>query len=284
VPLFDPATTSRSSSKRWTPSIRSVTDSPVWNEDDSATYRQLAPVAVPSRVRQLATIATLLPFDSTDTCRIVEIGCGEGILGHTLAELFPNARITELDGSPTMREATAHRLALHGDRIRVDSMDLASDDWHVHLDGADAVVSSLVIHHLDGPGKKRLFEDIGRRSSERSALVVADLVEPAGPQALELFAGSWDESARLQAEGSGRGELFDLFRSTEWNIYRVPDPMDKPSRLVDQLQWLADAGFALVDCFWLEAGHAIYGGYKQGAGTGSIDYTFALGAASKAAS
>jgi tRNA (cmo5U34)-methyltransferase len=260
-----------------------VTDSPAWSEGDSEVYRRLAPVAVPSRVTQLATIATLLPFDSTDTFRIVEIGCGEGILGHTLAELFPHARITELDGSATMREATTRRLAPHGDRVSVESMDLADDDWRAHLDAADAVVSSLVIHHLNGPGKKQLFEDIGRRSSQRSALVVADLVEPAGPQALELFAGAWDESARAQAEDGGRSELFDLFRSTEWNIYRVPDPMDQPSRLLDQLQWLAAAGFALVDCFWLQAGHAIYGGYKDGAGAGRIDYTSALRAASKAA-
>jgi len=261
-----------------------VTDSPVWNEDDSDVYRRLAPVAVPSRVRQLATIATLLPFDPTDTFNIVEIGCGEGILGHTLAELFPNARITELDGSATMREATNRRLAPHGDRIRVDSMDLAADGWRIHLDGVDAVVSSLVIHHLDGAGKRRLFEDIGRLTSERSALVIADLVEPAGPQAHELFAESWDESARHQAEDGGQDELFDLFRSTEWNIYRVPDPMDQPSRLVEQLEWLADAGFALVDCFWLEAGHAIYGGYKEAAGDGRIDYISALRAAAIAAS
>jgi len=261
-----------------------VADSPVWSEGDSDVYRRLAPVAVPSRVRQLATIATLLPFETTDAFNIVEIGCGEGILGQTLSELFPNARTTELDGSATMREATARRLAPHGDRIRVDSMDLAGDDWRVHLEGADAVVSSLVIHHLDGTGKKRLFEDVGRLTSERSAFVVADLVEPAGPQAQELFASSWDESARQQAETGGQGELFDLFRSTEWNIYKVPDPMDQPSRLVDQLEWLVEAGFALVDCFWLEAGHAIYGGYKEGAGAGRIDYTSALRAAAEAVS
>ena len=241
-------------------------------------------MAVPSRVRQLATIATLLPFDSTDAFNIVEIGCGEGILGHTLAELFPNAGITELDGSATMRETTIRRLAPFGDRIRVDSMDLAGDDWLVHLEGADAVVSSLVIHHLDGTGKKRLFEDIGRRTSDRAALVVADLVEPASAQALELFAASWDESARHQAEDGGQVELFELFRSTGWNHYRTPDPIDKPSRLVEQLEWLADAGFARVDCFWLEAGHAIYGGYKEGAGAGRIDYTSALRAAGDAAS
>lgn len=161
-------------------------------------------MAVPSRARQLATIATLLPFESNETFRVVEVGSGEGHLSQTIAALFSNARITALDGSETMRAATARRLASHGDRICVASMDLAAEDWLAHLDGADAVVSSLVVHHLDGPGKKRLFEAIGERTSARSALVIADLVEPASLQALELFAASWDESVRLQASAGGR--------------------------------------------------------------------------------
>ena len=236
-------------------------------------------MAVPSRDHQLATIATLLPFEPNDAFEVVEIGTGEGLLSHTIAGLFPNARITALDGSESMRAAAAERLASHADRVRVGSMDLAADDWLTQIDGADAVVSSLVIHHLDGPGKKQLFGAIGERTSARSAFVIADLVEPASPQALELFAASWDESARLQAEARGENELFDLFRSTEWNVYRVPDPLDKPSRLADQLQWLRGAGFAVVDCFWLETGHAIYGGYKPDAGGGRIDYAAALQAA-----
>jgi len=259
-----------------------VTDTPVWSEQDSDTYRRLAPVAVPSRDRQLATIATLLPFESNDNFAVVEVGSGEGVLSQTIAGLFPNARITALDGSESMRATAAKRLASHGDRVRVDSMDLAAEDWLAHLDGADAVVSSLVIHHLGGPSKKRLFEAAAERISARSALLIADLVEPASPQALELFAASWDESARLQAEAGGENELFDLFRSTEWNIYRVPDSMDKPSRLADQLVWLKGAGLAVVDCFWLEAGHAIYGGYKRDAGDGRVNYVSALRAAADA--
>jgi hypothetical protein len=30
-----------------------------------------------------------------------------------------------------------------------------------------------------------------------------------------------------------------------------------------RLECLKEAGFAIVDCFWLQAGHAIFGGYKQ---------------------
>lgn len=35
-----------------------------------------------------------------------------------------------------------------------------------------------------------------------------------------------------------------------------------PSRLLDQLKWLEEAGFQQVDVYWMQAGHAIYGGEK----------------------
>jgi tRNA (cmo5U34)-methyltransferase len=247
-----------------------------WGEGDSDTYRRLAPVALPSRVQQLATLATLLPFGAGEEFRVVEIGSGEGFLSDTLARAFGRARITALDGSESMRRATTERLASHGDRIEVGPLVLEEPGWHEHLDGADAVVSSLVLHHLDGTGKQRLFEAVARRTSARAALLIADLVEPTSAQALELFAATWDDSTLRQARESGHEELFDLFRSTEWNIYRVPDPMDRPSPLADQLRWLSEAGFAVVDCFGLEAGHAIYGGYKSGAGDQRIEYPRAL--------
>ena len=31
---------------------------------------------------------------------------------------------------------------------------------------------------------------------------------------------------------------------------------------IDQLDWLREAGLSTVDCFWMQAGHAIYGGYR----------------------
>jgi hypothetical protein len=39
--------------------------------------------------------------------------------------------------------------------------------------------------------------------------------------------------------------------------------MDRPSPLFHHLVWLKHAGFAAVDCFWLCAGHAVYGGFKD---------------------
>lgn len=49
----------------------------------------------------------------------------------------------------------------------------------------------------------------------------------------------------------------------DYGRYFDPD-FDKPSRLVNQLNWLAAAGFTAVDVYWLRAGHAVFGGYKKG--------------------
>ena len=49
-----------------------MTDS--WSEDASALYRRLAPVAVPDRAQQIATLLTLLPYGAGDAFRVLESG------------------------------------------------------------------------------------------------------------------------------------------------------------------------------------------------------------------
>ncbi len=68
----------------------------------------------------------------------------------------------------------------------------------------------------------------------------------------------------------------------EWNYYRFPDPSDRPSPLIDQLVWLKEAGFEVVDCFWVQAGHAIFGGYKSPPPTDALRFSDALQSAQKA--
>ena len=74
-----------------------------------------------------------------------------------------------------------------------------------------------------------------------------------------------------------------LFAGEHWNYFRYDDPFDKPSPLFDQLQWLASAGFSDVDCFWMNAGHALYGGYAGSSSDAErVTYEMALVAAREA--
>jgi tRNA (cmo5U34)-methyltransferase len=252
------------------------------SEADWRTYRRLAPAAVPARAEQIATLLTLFPFGSSDPFRAVELGTGEGHLSHAVLDQFPNASVLALDGSPRMLELARSRLGRFGNRAATDFFELASPDWLPLVDGADIVISSLCVHHLDHSGKRSLFASLRPRMSDRGAVLIADLVAPRRAEAQRLFAETWDHFAEQQSHAAtGSGELFDLFLATEWNVYRYPDPMDVPSPLLDQLRWLEDAGFKGVDCFWLRAAHAIYGGFcaSDPGSPAGVSYTEALRAA-----
>jgi cyclopropane fatty-acyl-phospholipid synthase-like methyltransferase len=235
-----------------------------WTEADSSLYRALAAVAVPDRAEQMAVLLTLLPLGTDEVGRVVELGCGEGRLAGAVLTAYPRVSVLALDGSEEMREQTSARLRGFGERAEVGALDLHDDDWFGTLDGVDAVVSSLALHHLDGAGKRWLFGEAARRLSSQGALLIADLLEPKRDEAREVFAASWNAAAERQSRRApGSAQALERFRQTEWNIYQFPDPLETPSPLFEQLTWLRDAGFASVDCYWLRAGHAVYGGYRS---------------------
>ncbi len=248
-----------------------------WSESNTQLYQKLAPVAVPARAEQIASLLTLLPFAMPQSFRAVEVGCGEGLLAYALLDCFPQAELVALDGSAAMRRQAGRRLQPFGERARVEAFELASVDWLQHVVGADAVLSSLCLHHLNGQQKQALFTALAERLSPRGALLIADLVAPQRPEAQQLFAAAWDRAAQSQSLAvAGSTRLFDLFVEAEWNYYYFDDPVDTPSPLFDQLLWLRQAGFAVVDCFWLQAGHAIFGGYKsRSEGGGGISFEMA---------
>jgi tRNA (cmo5U34)-methyltransferase len=255
-------------------------DTEKWTADMSEVYRAIASVAVPDRAGQMAAILTLLPFRQDEAFRVVELGAGEGRLAWAMGHRFPQAALLALDIEETMREQAKQRLRPFGDRAAVEAFDLAAADWYGLLDGADVVVSSLCIHHLDGAEKRNLFREVRRRLSDRGAFLIADLILPQRNEARELFAATWDaitEQTSLAVTGSRA--VYEQFHSVGWNNFRHDDPFDKPSPLSDQLLWLREAGFAVADCFWMQAGHAVYGGYASAHEGGGVSYTDALAAA-----
>jgi tRNA (cmo5U34)-methyltransferase len=234
-----------------------------WDEEDSSTYRAIAAAAVPRRREMLATLVSLVPFSPGEALRIVELGAGDGRLGSALLESFPRATLVALDGSESMRAEAAERLRRFGDRARVASFDLATVEWWEVLFGADVVVSSLALHHLNDAKKQYVYKAIADRISERGALLIADLVQPSHPVGRELAAAVWDATVVEQADGRTAPELLQRFRDAKWNYYRFPDPSDQPAALFHHLVWLKHAGFPAVDCWWMFAGHAVFGGHKH---------------------
>lgn len=234
-----------------------------WTENDSQTYREIADVAVPRRQEMVATLVSTVPFTADEPVKILELGSGDGRIAEALLTVFPRATLTALDGSNAMRRETTRRLALFGERARVAAFDVAALDWWDRMFGVDLIVSSLCLHHLNDAKQQYLYKAAADRLSPRGALLIADLVDPQHPAARRLAADQWDAQAKQQADALGAPELFQRFVEARWNHFRFPDQEDQPSALFHHLVWLRHAGFEAVDCFWLNAGHAVFGGFKQ---------------------
>jgi len=241
-----------------------VSQQPIgWAEDNSQFFIDFGEVVTPSRAEQMSMAASLVPAQESEQFVAVDLACGAGLLSATLLRRFPECRVIALDGSPRMLEATAKNLAQFGTRFELDIFDLKKRDWLESLPNqVRCFVSSLSIHHLDGTEKQQLFRDLRNRLEPGGALIIVDLVEAVNDWARRAYADAWDAAVKEQAlRLNGDLGAYERFREG-WNHYVTPDvDFDKPSRLFEQLQWLQQARFSQVDCFWLKAGHAVYGGY-----------------------
>lgn len=235
-----------------------------WDEAASATFIDYGRYFVPDREVQMQTICDML-FATTVPFVLMELAHGEGLLAEMILEKFPQATVHGYDISPEMRQTAVKNLARFGERFHSHHFDLLEETWRSPDFTPQAVVTSLTVHHLDGPGKQRLFADMYRILAAEGALIIADLIEPVSALGNKVAATSWDTAVKERAQLVADNEdVFAEFEKLEWNLFRYPDPeVDKPSPLLAQLKWLEQAGFTAVDVYWLRAGHAIFGGYKE---------------------
>jgi tRNA (cmo5U34)-methyltransferase len=244
-----------------------VADPSGWSEADSAHFLTTASYIVPERAFLYSLIGALIP-PSDDPMTLIELCCGDGTLAATLLRRFPSCTLLAYDGSARMRGRARESLAPFGDRAKVAAFDLNATDWRRGTAMAHAIVSSLCIHHLHHDEKKKLFADLFRLLQPNGVLLIADIIQPATPHATAVAAQQWDESVRAQAAARGKSELFEAFTADQWNIFRYPDPADRPAPIWSQLRWLKAAGFAAVDVYWSHAGHAVFGGHKRSSDDG----------------
>lgn len=234
-----------------------------WTDANSETFISLGDVFVPDREAQLNAICGLVPESSS---LIVELSCGEGLLAERLLGQFPSGRLVAFDASPAMLERAAARLAHFGDRQEVRRFEIADAGWRSEWQEAcDAVVSSLAVHHLDDPGKRRLYADVLRMLRPGGALVIADVIQPVSAAAVRLAAAEWDRAVREQSlTRFGDLSAHEAFVSSGWNSFEPgnDDPMDMMSPLADHLRWLEAAGYVGVDAVWARAGHGVYAGWR----------------------
>lgn len=84
-----------------------------------------------------------------DTCeRLLDVGCGPGVLTTVFAHAFPQAETVAVDGAPSLLERARDRAAREGVAGRVRTVQAQLPEELGGLGSADLIWTSNVVHHI----------------------------------------------------------------------------------------------------------------------------------------
>lgn len=238
-----------------------------WQVEDTELFTRFGEAFVPRRAEQIEVVCELLACPTTPCSEVLDLGCGDGRLAEAVLRRIPETHVTILDASVEMLELAQVRLATFSDRIRSVHARLEDLDWRCGT-MYSSIISSLAIHHLNDSGKKILFRDIVRMLSRGGVFAMADLIDPATSAARRLAASQWDNAVETSSKklySDSDLDAMTAFERSQWNHFKLsqPDPVDKPSRVTEHVDWLREAGFVDVDVCWAYAGHAVVAGTRK---------------------
>ena len=217
---------------------------------------------IPFASDQTAVMLRLLRALDIPLSRFMDIGCGDGVLAAAIAENFPEASGTLVDFSGPMLEGARERFK-GNNRIRIVEADFGDPSWVEKAEADspfDAIVSGFAIHHQNDRNKKRIYGEVFSLLAPGGLFLniehVASRSEWGKKMADKLFIGSGLEYKSAKGKGGMREEGGLAF-------FNRPDRDDNQLTPVEvQCEWLREAGFADVDCFFKAFELAVFGGRK----------------------
>jgi SAM-dependent methyltransferase len=90
-------------------------------------------------------------IDPASVARVVDAGCGPGLVTCALAELFPTARVTGIDSAGQLLDRLRARALAAGVADRVDGVEADLEHDLPPIGSADLAWASMVVHHVGDP-------------------------------------------------------------------------------------------------------------------------------------
>lgn len=218
--------------------------------------------AVPGTELQLGIIECIIQNWYADADKILDLGCGDGILGSFLLSKFPDAECVFLDFSDPMLNAARANLADKSDWSIVKA-DFSTSSWVEAVEAFkpfDVVISGFAIHHQPDERKKDLYSEIYDLLSDGGVFLNLEHVASSTEEASRLFEEYYADHLyvyQLKSDPNAiRQETLEGFKNR---------PDKDEDRLVDvylQCKWLREIGFKDVDCFYKQFEIALFGGRK----------------------
>lgn len=226
----------------------------------SRQYRDNADIFIVERRRMLDILKSFYKhfLGNKRQNKILDLGCGDGILAHELLKVDDVISATLVDGSADMLRKAWERLKdfknvrfINASFQEIIEKDILQPDF-------DFIVSSLAVHHLDMAGKISLFKSLYAHLHPGGFFLNIDVILAPSGSLEQWYLKLWQEwmDDRKAALGILDSISNDIIRRYKDNKDNKPDTLD------DQLNALKAMGFQEVDCFYKYGIFSIYGGKK----------------------
>ncbi len=243
------------------------TDWTVWqNAEVVARFTDGRRAGIPGTAAQFETMMRLLRHVKHRPLRVLDVGCGDGVLTRTILASEPRATVVAFDGSDAMLARFREKLSVANEsQVTFVRGNFNEDDWVDSLPSDrkqfDAIVSGFAIHHSPDDRKRIIYGQL------------FDLLAPGGvfinlehvAAATALGDAMWIEifSEHVAAYQAARGhsirpaDVMQQVNASHEQDANILAPAET------QLAWLREIGFVDVDCYWKWFELAVLAGFKQ---------------------
>ena len=225
------------------------------------TYVEGVRGAIPGADLQMEVIGKIVRAWCPQPSRMIDLGCGDGVLGRMLLDEYPDAHVVFADFSEPMLEKVRNRIG-GGERATMVNIDFSTSEWCRGIEPQrpfDVIVSGFAIHHQPDERKRELYTEIHGLLGDGGLFLNLDQVSSATSLIGTLFDSFFLDHMRRFIEHAGPGITMQEIE----DAYYQDKKENIPAPLETQCRWLREIGFEDVDCFFKTFELALFGGRKE---------------------
>jgi ubiquinone/menaquinone biosynthesis C-methylase UbiE len=232
----------------------------IWKSQSlAATYLEGVRAAIPLALEQIDVMLRLIAGCGRPVRRVLDLGCGDGVLASAIVQRLPQAEVVLADFSEPMLEAARKRFSDASGLAHFVLADYGVSSWTeavAEWSPYDAIVSGFSIHHQPDDRKRAVYGEISGLLNPGGVFVNIEHVSSPTEWLVSLDHEMFIDSLHRQHPTRSREEVARLYYDRPDKDANILAPVE------EQCAWLRDIGFTDVDCYLKVFELAVFGGRR----------------------
>ncbi|MCL5674111.1 MAG: class I SAM-dependent methyltransferase [Deltaproteobacteria bacterium] len=196
-------------------------------------YEKLMAGLIPQYSEQHKIIYDLLPEEEKEY-KVLDLGCGNGVLSEQILKKYHRAHITGFDITEAMLKAYENKLSQYSGRFELKMGDFRTDAIGSNY---DIILAGLTLHHLTHKERKEFYKKLYSALNTGGIFISRDIIIDEDKAVRTYQYDLWKKFIK----SNGGDPEFWYLKHTE---------KDYPVTLSEHFNWLKEAGFVEIGCYY----------------------------------